>query len=86
MFVQTTTCKRGKATYLTYLVRESFRTPQGPRSRTLCNITALPPQTRQLIAQSLRGRNLVDLENLELSEALSFGGPDGHRDAAPGLG
>ena len=74
MFVQTTTCKRGKATYLTYLVRESFRTPQGPRSRTLCNITALPPQTRQLIAQSLRGRNLVDLESLELSAAQSFGG------------
>ena len=74
MFVQTTTCKRGKKTYLTYLVRESFRTPKGPRSRTLCNITALPPQTRQLIAQSLRGQNLVDLESLELSEAQSFGG------------
>jgi transposase len=74
MFVQTTKCKRGKATYLTYLVRESFRTPKGPRSRTLCNITALPAPTRQLIAQSLRGQSLVDLESLELSEALSFGG------------
>ncbi len=74
MFVQTTKCKRGKATYLTYLVRESFRTPKGPRSRTLCNITALPAPTRQLIAQSLRSQSLVDLESLELSEALSFGG------------
>jgi hypothetical protein len=26
MFVQATKCKRGKTTYLTYLVRESFRT------------------------------------------------------------
>jgi hypothetical protein len=30
MFVQVTKCKRGTTTYLTYLVRESFRTPQGP--------------------------------------------------------
>jgi hypothetical protein len=29
MFVQATKCKRGKTTYLTYLVRESFRTPKG---------------------------------------------------------
>jgi hypothetical protein len=57
MFVQATKCKHGKTTYLTYLVRESFRTPKGPRSRTICNITALPAPTRQLIAQSLRGQS-----------------------------
>jgi transposase len=74
MFVQTTKCKHGKSTYLTYLVRESFRTPQGPRSRTLCNITALPPQTRELITQSLRGQNFVPTETLELTQAWNFGG------------
>ncbi len=74
MFVQTTKCRRGHATYLTYLVRESFRTPQGPRSRTVCNITALPPQTRQLISQSLRGQSFVASESLHLAEAWSFGG------------
>jgi transposase len=74
MFVQATRCKRGQTTYLTYLVRESFRTPQGPRSRTVCNITALPPQTRQLIAQSLRGQSLVSPEALQLSGAWSLGG------------
>src|SRR5512142_12202 len=74
MFVQTTKCTRGKATYLTYLVRESFRTPQGPRSRTICNITALPPQTRELISQSLRGRSFVASESLQLAEAWSLGG------------
>src|SRR5437764_13711778 len=47
MFVQATQCKRGNTTCLTYLVRESFRTPQGPRSRTIFNITALPPETRE---------------------------------------
>lgn len=74
MFVQATQCKHGKSTYLTYLVRESFRTSQGPRSRTLCNITALPPQTRELITQSLRGQSFVATETLELTQAWNFGG------------
>lgn len=74
MFVQATTCRHGQTTYLTYLVRESFRTAAGPRSRTVCNITALPPPTRELIAQSLRGQRLVALETIQLSAAWSFGG------------
>lgn len=74
MFVQTTKCKRGKTTYLTYLVRESFRTPKGPRSRTICNISALPAPTRELIAQSLRGMSFVAPETLHLTHAWSFGG------------
>lgn len=74
MFVQVTKCSRGHHVYLTYLVRESFRTPKGPRSRTVCNITALPPETRDLIALSLRGQSLVPGDQLELAQALSFGG------------
>ena len=54
MFVQTTKSTRADKTYLTYLVRESFRTAQGPRSRTLCNITALPAPVREIIAASLQ--------------------------------
>jgi transposase len=74
MFVQATQCKHGEHAYLTYLVRESFRTPKGPRSRTLCNITALPAHTRELIAQSLRGQSFVSTDQLALADALSFGG------------
>src|SRR5437667_9423864 len=74
MLVQATQCKRGSTTYLTYLVRESFRTPQGPRSRTICNLTALPPETRELISQSLQGRSFVAAESLQLAEAWNFGG------------
>jgi transposase len=74
MFVQTTRCKHGKATYVTYLVRESFRTAKGPRSRTLCNITALPERTRDLIAQSLRGQTFVATDQVGLTDAWSFGG------------
>jgi transposase len=74
MFVQATKCKHGDRSYFTYLVRESFRTPDGPRSRTVCNITALPEQTRELIAQSLRGKNFFATEDLQLTDAWSFGG------------
>src|SRR6184192_4943425 len=74
MFVQATRCKRGSSTYFTYLVRESFRSPQAPRSRTICNITALPEETRDLVAQSLRGQSFVATAKLELTDAWSFGG------------
>ena len=75
MFVQITKSarKHGK-TYLSYLVRESFRTPSGPRSRTVCNITDLPPATRDLIAASLKGQDLVAAEQCQLNQALDYGG------------
>ena len=55
-------------------MRESFRTPQGPRSRTVCNISALPPEVRDLIATALSGKNCVALEEIELISALNYGG------------
>ena len=75
MFVQTTTSQRqGGKTYVSYLVRESFRTAQGPRSRTVCNITDLPPPTRDLIAASLKGQSFVPAQAVQLHEALDYGG------------
>jgi hypothetical protein len=75
VFVQTTTSSRkhGK-TYISYLVRESFRTPDGPRSRTVCNITELPAQTRDLIAASLRGQHFLPTDQVQLHDALDYGG------------
>lgn len=75
MFVQTTTSSRknGK-TYVSYLVRESFRTPEGPRSRTICNITDLPAPTRDLIVASLQGENFLPTDQVQLHEALDYGG------------
>jgi transposase len=72
VFVQATTS--GEKKYVSYLVRESFRTPKGPRSRTICNITGLPPEVRELIASALRGQTLVPVEGLALENALSYGG------------
>ncbi|MDO8943946.1 MAG: IS1634 family transposase [Desulfobacterales bacterium] len=75
MFVQATTSSRqnGK-TYTSYLVRESFRTPEGPRSRTVCNITDLPSHTRDLIVASLKGRTFLPADQVQLHEALDYGG------------
>lgn len=75
MFVQITKSPRqnGK-TYLSYLVRESFRGPNGPRSRTVCNITDLPPATRDLVAASLKGQDLVCAEECQLHQAVDYGG------------
>lgn len=42
MFLQRTTSRRGDKVYVSWLVREGFRTPAGPRSRTVCHVSALP--------------------------------------------
>ena len=75
MFVQITKSSRqsGK-TYLSYLVRESFRTADGPRSRTVCNISDLPPDARDLIAASLKGQDFLASDQVQLHDALDYGG------------
>jgi hypothetical protein len=74
MFVQETTSRRGKKVYRSYLVRESFRTKKGPRSRTVSNITGLAEDVRDVIAQALRGRTLVPADELAMRGAFDYGG------------
>jgi transposase len=74
MFVQATKSKRKGKTYVSYLVRESFRTADGPRSRTVCNITGLPPALRDLVAASLRGQSFLPTDQVQLEAALDYGG------------
>ena len=74
MFVLSTKSRRNGKTYVTYLVRESFRTPDGPRSRTVCNISKLPADVRKLVAEPLSGRTFVEAEAIELEHALDCGG------------
>ena len=81
MFVQATKSRRQNKTYVSFLVRESFRTSEGPRSRTVCNISALPPEVRELVAAALSGQTCVVLEQIELSHALDYGGLAVLRDA-----
>ena len=74
MFVQATKSTRASKTYLTYLVRQSFRTAKGPRSRTVCNITGLPASLREIIAANLRGQSFLPAQELHLDCALDYGG------------
>jgi len=75
MFVQATkSARQNGKTYISYLVRESFRTPSGPRSRTVCNITDLPPDTRDLVVASLKGLSFLPTEQVQLEQALDYGG------------
>src|SRR5512143_2947274 len=41
---------------------------------TICNITELPPATRDLIAASLKGQSFVATEQCQLDAALDYGG------------
>jgi hypothetical protein len=75
VFVQATkSARQNGKTYVSYLVRESFRTANGPRSRTVCNITDLPPDLRELIASSLKGQSLLAAGEIQLEQALDYGG------------
>jgi len=74
MFVQKTTSRRGDKTYVCYLVREGFRTEKGPRSRTVCNVTALPEEAREALGLALKGKRLIAFDELNLGSALDYGG------------
>ena len=74
MFVQATKSRKNGKTYTSHLVRESFRNPNGPRSRTICNISKLPPEVRQIIAAHLSGKATLQADSIELDSALDFGG------------
>jgi len=74
VFLQETKTKRGGKTYISYLVRESFRTANGPRGRTICNLTHLPKEVRDMVARALKGELLVPINHLEVNNIHSFGG------------
>lgn len=74
MFVQVTKSTRNGKTYLTHLVRESFRTDKGPRSRTICNISGLPEEMRCFIAAGLKGEPVVSVADLKLTGCQDYGG------------
>ena len=86
MFLQETKTKRGGKTYISYLVRESFRTANGPRGRTICNLTHLPKEVRDMVGQALKGESLVPLDRLEVNNIHCFGGCVVLEDAARRFG
>jgi len=76
MYVQTSKSTVNGKTYQCKTVRESYRTPKGPRSRLVCNISKLPEHVQSAIETLLKKPegSLVPSESLGLSNALGFGG------------
>lgn len=76
MYVQTSKSTVKGKTYQCKTVRESYRTPKGPRSRLVCNISKLPEHVQAAVETLLKkpGGSLVPSESLGLSGALGFGG------------
>jgi hypothetical protein len=71
------------------LLRESYREKGKVKSRTLANLSSLPPRSIEILRRSLKGENLVSAE--EAFEIVEDGSPaHGHveandRDEAIGL-
>ncbi|WP_274428131.1 IS1634 family transposase [Desulfosarcina sp. BuS5] len=62
------------------LLRESYREKGKVKSRTLANLSSLPPQSVEILRRSLKGENLVSTDAFEIIED---GSPaHGHVDAA----
>jgi hypothetical protein len=76
MFVQTSRTTINGKVYECKTVRESYRGPNGPRSRTVCNISKLPAHVQDAIAALLKNPDarLVPSDSLGLHDALGFGG------------
>ena len=76
MYVQTSKSTVNGKTYRCKTVRESYRTPRGPRSRLVCNISKLPEHVQSAIEVLLKepGGTLVPSGSLGLGEALGLGG------------
>lgn len=76
MFVQTSRTTINGKLYECKTVRESYRSANGPRSRTVCNISKLPPHVQDAICALLKNPAscLVPSDSLGLHDALGFGG------------
>lgn len=77
MYLHEIHTKRNGKHYVTALIRESFRTPQGPRTRTICNVSTLPESVRAVLKETLKNNQptpLVNPEKVTLDSALDYGG------------
>jgi transposase len=59
MHVATIVRKHGGKTYVSHLLRHSYRDGDRVRHRTLANLSHLPPETLELVRRSLKGETLV---------------------------
>jgi transposase len=78
MHVAKILCKRHGKTYVSYLLRQSYRQDGQVKHRTLGNLSHLPPRLIDLIQRSLRGEILVTPQEAFRTTASK---PHGHVEA-----
>ena len=59
LHVDTIVRKHGERTYVSHLLRHSYRDGAAVRHRTVANLSHLPPQTLDLVRRSLKGESFV---------------------------
>ncbi|NCD17910.1 MAG: IS1634 family transposase [Actinobacteria bacterium] len=74
MYLETIKSRKNGKTYLTHLVRESYRDNGKVKHRTVCNVTHLPAVHLARLKNSLEGRSCsFDVENLQMGRSLEHG-------------
>lgn len=73
MFVATIKSKQQGRVYETHLIRRTYREDGKVKNETVANITALPPETREVIRRSLRGEHLFPADDLEILASRGHG-------------
>src|SRR4051794_36337953 len=59
LHVDTIVRKHGDKTYVSHLLRHSYRDGAAVRHRTVANLSHLPPHTLDLVRRSLKGESFV---------------------------
>jgi hypothetical protein len=73
--------RHGEQEYVYHFIRQSYREGSKVRNRTLANVSALPPQTLEVLRRSLRGTVLVAAED---AFTVEQSWPHGHAAAVLG--
>lgn len=53
---------------------QAFRTANGLCSQPMCTITGPPPEVRESMAESLKGKRFIEAGQDQIDSALDYGG------------
>lgn len=73
MHIQQMRTKVGNKTYVSLLLRESYRDGKKVKKRTLANLTNWDPELVATLESCLKGRRLVDADSIESGPGRAFG-------------
>ena len=74
MYLESIKTKRGEKTYVTHLVRETYRKDGKIKHRTISNVSGLPEAQLDCLRNSLRGvKGEINVEELEIGGSREYG-------------